>query len=92
MPIHYKPTQLLSALKLHLFVCFLVLTSVYLHIVGVKVTVATDHTMTHTHTHFGRTPLDEGSARRRDFTWQHTTVTRGRLHVPGGIRTRTPSN
>jgi len=33
---------------------------------------------THTHT-FGRTPLDEGSARRRTSTWQRTTFTRHKL-------------
>jgi len=30
----------------------------------------------HKHTALGRTPLDERSARRRDHTWQHTTLTR----------------
>ena len=51
------------------------------------------HNDTHTHTHISvellwtrDRPVAEIS------TWQHTTVTRGRLHAPGGIRTRTPSS
>jgi hypothetical protein len=48
-------------------------------------------TMTLRHTTFGRTPLDEWSARRRDFyvTTQHSQERD--IHVPGGIRTRNPS-
>ena len=37
------------------------------------------------HTTFGRTSLDEWSARRREF-WQHKTLTRD-FRAPGGIRT-----
>jgi hypothetical protein len=52
-----------------------VLSSAYLLIVGVEVIVALDHTQTHK---LGRTPLDEGSARRRTSTWQRTTPPRDR--------------
>ena len=49
----------------------------------------------HEHTHLdkqklGRTHLDEGSVRRRDFYRQHTTLTTD-IHAPWGIRTRNPS-
>jgi len=43
-----------------------------------------DHTQRRTT--FGRTPLDEWSARRRDLYRQHTALTTD-IHVPGGIRT-----
>ena len=43
------------------------------------------------HSTFGRTPLDKGSARRRDL-WQHTKHSQETdMSVPGGIRTRDPS-
>jgi hypothetical protein len=45
-----------------------------------------DHTQTHTTV--GRTPLDEGSARRRDNT---NTVQEKKIHAPVGIRTHDPS-
>jgi hypothetical protein len=40
--------------------------------------------------HSGNTPLDEGSARPRTSTWQHTTLTTD-IHAPAGIRTRNPN-
>jgi hypothetical protein len=40
------------------------------------------------HTTLGRTPLDEGTARRRNLS-QHTALTTD-IHVPSGIRTRNP--
>ena len=43
---------------------------VYLFIVGVEVIATPDHTQTHT---FGRTPLDERSARRGDYLITHNT-------------------
>jgi hypothetical protein len=49
-----------------------------------------DHTQTHTTV--GRTPLDEGSARRRDLyltTHKHSQETN--IQAPGGIRTHDPS-
>ena len=55
--------------------------------------VALCRTQRHTQTHtFSRTPLDEGSARRRGFylhNTQHSHETN--IHSPGGIRTRNPS-
>jgi hypothetical protein len=49
-----------------------------------------DHTRTHTT--FGRTPLDEGSTRRRDlYLTTHNTVQETNIHAPGGIRTHNPS-
>jgi len=84
--------QLLRALKcISFFLSFFVLTSVYLLIVGVEVIVAPDHKMTHTHISVELLwtrdrPVAEIS------TWQHTQVTSGRLHAPGGIRMRTPSS
>jgi len=48
---------------------------------------ASTHTQTHT---LGRTPLDEGSARRRRlYKTQHLQTTN--THAPGWIRTRSPS-
>ena len=44
------------------------------------------------HTKFGRTPLDEGSAGRRDlYLTTHIIHKRQTLMPPGGIRTRNPS-
>jgi hypothetical protein len=44
------------------------------------------------HTTLGTTPLDEGSARRRDlYLTRHNTHNRQRSMPPGGIRTRNPS-
>jgi hypothetical protein len=62
----------------------------YLLTVGVEVVLfSLDHTQTHTT--FGRTPQDEGSARRRDLyvtTHKHSQGTN--IHAPGGIRTHDP--
>jgi hypothetical protein len=50
------------------------------------------HDHTQTHTTIGRTPLDEWSARRRDFYLTTTQHSQERdIHAPGGIRTRNPS-
>jgi hypothetical protein len=48
-----------------------------------------DHTQTHTTV--GRTPRDEGSARRKTSTWQHKHSQEKNVHAPGGIRTHDPS-
>jgi hypothetical protein len=40
---------------------------------------------------FGRTPLDEGSARRRDRYLTTQTLYKTNIHVPAGIRTHDPS-
>jgi hypothetical protein len=48
-----------------------------------------DHTQTHTTV--GRTPLDEGSARRRDLYLKTHTLHKTNIHAPGGIRTHAPS-
>ena len=52
-------------------------------------------TQTHTHTHIdtlGRTPLGEGSARRRDLYLITDNIHKQtNMHAPGGIRTRNPS-
>ena len=46
---------------------------------------------TYTHT-IGRTPLDEGSARRRHlYLTTHNTHKRQHIYASGGIRTRNPS-
>jgi hypothetical protein len=47
------------------------------------------HDHTDRHTTVGRTPLDEGPARRRDLTTQHLQQTD--IHALGGIRTHDPS-
>jgi hypothetical protein len=51
--------------------------------------VECDHTQGHTHT-LGRTPLEEGSARRNDLylTTQHSQEIG--IHAPGEIRTLDP--
>jgi hypothetical protein len=49
-----------------------------------------DHTQTHTTV--GRSPLDKGSARRRDlYLTTQTLCKRKKIHGPGGIRTNDPS-
>ena len=49
-------------------------------------------TITLRHTTLDRTPLDEWSARRRDFNLTiHNTHKRQDIHAPGGIRSRNPS-
>ena len=52
------------------------------------VTVEPDHTVTHT---LGRTPLDEGSARRRGLYLHNIHSREENIHAPGQIRTRNPS-
>jgi len=48
--------------------------------------------MTHTHTTLGRTPLDDGSALRKDlYLTTHNTHKRQISMSPGGIQTRNPS-
>jgi hypothetical protein len=48
-----------------------------------------DHTQTHTTV--GRTPLDEGSARRRDLYLTTQTLTRDKHSCPRWVRTDDPS-
>jgi len=48
-------------------------------------------TLGDTHTTFYRTPLDDGSAPRKDLYWYYATV-KIDLHALGGIRTRSPNN
>jgi len=74
-----------TCMKSRLLICFLPsflsLTSFCLIILGVEGYCCTwSHWMTHTHT-FGRTPVDERSARRRDLC-QNTTFTRDRYPWP----------
>jgi hypothetical protein len=52
----------------------------YLLTVGVEVLFALDHTQTHTTV--GRTPLDEGSARRRDLYLTTQALTRDKHPCP----------
>jgi hypothetical protein len=62
---------------------FVVLTSsTYLFTVGVEVVYfSLDHTQTHTTV--GRTPLDEGSARRRDlYLTTHKHSQERNIHAP----------
>jgi hypothetical protein len=71
--------------------CFVVLpSSTYLFAIGVEAfDVSLDHTQTHTT--IGRTPLDEGSARRRDLYLTTQTLYKTKIHAFGGIRTHDPS-
>jgi hypothetical protein len=46
---------------------------------------------TQTHTTVGRTPLDEGSAPRRDLYLTTQTLYKRKIHASGGIRTHDPS-
>jgi hypothetical protein len=48
-----------------------------------------DHTQTHATV--SRTPLDEGSARRRDFYTTTQTLYKINIHVPSGIGSHDPS-
>jgi hypothetical protein len=63
-------------------------SSTYLFTVNVQ---DFDFSLDHTQAHitFGRTPLDEGSARRRDLITQ--TLYKTNIHGAGGIRTHDPS-
>jgi hypothetical protein len=68
---------------------FLSLTSLYLLIVGVDGYCCTrSHSMTHT---LGRTPLGEGSARRRDLYLTTHKSQETDNHAPSEIRTHNPS-
>jgi hypothetical protein len=51
--------------------------------------ISLDHTQAHTT--FGRIPLDEGSARRRDLYLTTQTLCKTNIHASGGIRTHDPS-
>jgi hypothetical protein len=51
--------------------------------------ISLDHTQTHITV--GRTPLDEGSARRRDLYLTTQTLYKTNIHAPDGIRTHDPS-
>jgi hypothetical protein len=51
--------------------------------------ISLDHTQTHTTV--GRTPLDEGSARRRDLYLTTQTLYKTNIHAAGRIRTHDPS-
>jgi choline dehydrogenase-like flavoprotein len=51
--------------------------------------ISFDHTQAHTTV--GRTPLDEGSARRRDLYLTTETLYKTNIHATGGIRTHDPS-
>jgi hypothetical protein len=55
-------------------------TSVYLTRLGVEGYYSSDHTQRHTTV--GRTPLDEGSARRGDLYLTHTTFTTDKHPCP----------
>jgi len=64
---------------------FLSLSSFYLLIVGIEgYCCITSHSRAHTHT-LSTIPLDEWSARRRNF-WQHTTLTRKTSMPPSGFK------
>ena len=69
---------------------FLRLTPFYLFIVGVEGYCCT-WSLSVTRNTLGRTPLDEGSARRRDlYLTTHNTQKRQTSMPPGEIRTRNP--
>jgi hypothetical protein len=56
------------------------------------VIVALYHTQRHTHT-FGRTPLDEGSARRRDFYLHNTQHSQEKnIYSPAGFEPAIPAS
>jgi len=57
-----------------------------------RVIVALGYTQWHNTRAFGRTPLDEGTARRRViYLTTHNTLQETDLRAPGGIRTRNSS-
>jgi hypothetical protein len=51
--------------------------------------ISLDHTQAHTTV--GRTPLDKGSAHRRDLYLTTQTLYKTNIHAPGGIRIHDPS-
>jgi hypothetical protein len=71
--------------------CFAVLSIFHLlvHSRCRGVLISLDHTQVHTTV--GRTPLDEGSARRSDLYVTTQTLYKTNNHAPGGIRTHDPS-
>jgi hypothetical protein len=74
------------------FLSVLVLpSSTYLFTVDVEgfFVISFDHT--EAHTTGGRTPLDEGSARRRDLYLTARTLYKTNIQAPDGIRTHDPS-
>jgi hypothetical protein len=74
-----------------LYICFfLSLTSFYLAMVRCRRVIAFDHTQGHTTV--GRTPLDEGSARRRDlYVTTHNTHNRQIFMPPAGSEAAIPA-
>jgi hypothetical protein len=51
--------------------------------------ISFDHTQAHSTV--GRTPLDEGPARRKDLYLTTQTLQKTNINAPGGIRTHNPS-
>jgi len=82
----------------YLFLSFFVSYSdiFYLLIVGVAAIVALYPTQWHKHTHthtLGRTPLDEGSTRRRElYVTIHITYRRETSKIPGGFEPTIPAS
>jgi hypothetical protein len=93
----HKPTTKMfersKTVKLPLFRFVVLPSSTYLFTVGVEVfffLISVGHARTHTTV--GRTPPDEGSARRRDLYLRTQTLYKRQTSMPpGGIRTRDPT-
>ena len=108
VPFNFKPFWFSWGFQISYYISFfLSLTSLYLLAVGVEVIVAPvhiqwpyTHTHTHTHTTLGRTPIDEGSARRRDLYLYNTQYSQEKHPFPwrdshpqfqqASVRTPTP--
>jgi hypothetical protein len=76
-----------------LLVCFFFVvlpSSTYSFTAGAE---GSDFSLDHTqaHTTFGRTPMDDGSARRRDLYLTTQALYKTNIHAPGGIRTHDPN-
>jgi hypothetical protein len=95
---HIRTQQLHSDGTSYFFIYLFVSYSdfFYLLVVGVAAIVALYptqwHTHTHTHTH-GRTPLDNGSTRRRDlYVTTHTTHKTQTSKLPAGFEPALPAS
>jgi hypothetical protein len=84
----------MNGFRVHItfFISSLVLTSFYLLIVGVEAIVAFEQSQWPTHT-LCRTPLEEGSARRRDlYLTTHNTSKRDTSMPPAGFVPAIPTS
>jgi hypothetical protein len=74
-----------------ILLCLVLPSSTYVFTVGVEVFFVMSLDYAQTHATVGKTPLDEGSALRRDLYLTTQTLYKTNIHAPGGIRIHDPS-